>query len=254
MSQQKPEPVGNALITGSSRGIGKAIALELASLGYNVCVNYSSSSSQEAAEELAHSLIQEFGVQSCAIKANVADFDEAKALIEGAKEAFGSLEVLVNNAGITRDGLVARMKEGDFDAVIDINLKGAFNCCKAASSLMMKQRFGRIINMGSIVGVHGNAGQANYSASKAGLIGLSKSLAKELAARNITVNVIAPGFIETDMTDALNEKQQTAILDRIAAKRYGTAEEVAALAAFLAGKDAAYITGQVIGIDGGMSI
>lgn len=174
-------------------------------------------------------------------------------MIEAARGAFGSVDILVNNAGITRDGLLVRMKEEDFDAVIDVNLKGTFNCCKAVASVMMKQRYGRIVNMGSIVGVAGNAGQANYAASKAGIIGFSKSLARELAARNITVNVVAPGFIETDMTGALSETQQASISERIAAKRFGKPEEVTELVCFLAGENAGYITGQVVGIDGGMN-
>lgn len=162
--------------------------------------------------------------------------------------------MLVNNAGITRDGLAVRMKEEDFDAVIDVNLKGTFNCCKAAAQRMMKQRYGRIVNMASVVGVSGNAGQANYAASKAGVIGLTKSLARELAARNITVNAVAPGFISTDMTDALSDKQRDAIAERIAARRFGEPEEVAALVRFLASSGSGYITGQVICIDGGMAL
>ena len=177
-----------------------------------------------------------------------------KGLIEAAFEEFGRIDVLVNNAGITRDGLLARMKDEDFDAVIDVNLKGTFNCCRAAAQRMMKQRYGRIVNMSSVVGVAGNAGQANYAASKAGVIGLTKSIARELAGRNITCNAVAPGFIETDMTDALSEKQRAAIGERIAAKRFGTAEEVAALVRFLASEGSGYITGQVICIDGGMSL
>lgn len=242
-----------AVVTGSSRGIGRAIACELASRGMNVCVNYASEASTGVAENTAAYLRDAFGVAAIAVRADVANGEEAKRLIDAAYESFGRVDVLVNNAGITRDALAVRMKEDDFDAVIATNLKGAFNCCKAATSFMMKQRYGRMISMGSVVGLSGNAGQANYAASKAGLVGLMKSLAKELASRNITANVVAPGFIGTDMTDVLSEKQQAAILERIAAKRLGTPEEVASLVGFLASEQAGYITGQVIGIDGGMS-
>ena len=178
----------------------------------------------------------------------------AKELVEGTVEALGRLDVLVNNAGITRDGLIARMSEEDFDDVININLKGTFNCCKAAAKVMMKQRSGRIINMSSIVGLYGNAGQTNYAASKAGVVGITKSLAKELARRHITVNAIAPGYIATDMTGALSEEQRAAISERVGLGRLGEAQDVAALVAFLASPAAAYITGQVIAVDGGLSL
>lgn len=248
------KPARAAVVTGSSRGIGRAIAEKLAGAGYNVCVNCSSEGGREAVEALARELEAAHGVRVIARVANVADPEQAKDLIEAAYQEFGRIDVLVNNAGITRDGLLARMKDEDFDAVIDVNLKGTFNCCRAAAQRMMKQRFGRIVNMSSVVGVAGNAGQANYAASKAGVIGLTKSIARELAGRNITCNAVAPGFIETDMTDALSEKQRAAIGERIAAKRFGTAEEVAALVRFLASEGAGYITGQVICIDGGMSL
>lgn len=243
-----------AVVTGSSRGIGRAIAEKLAGAGYNVCVNCSSESGLEAAGALADELAAAHGVKVIARVANVADPEQAKGLIEAAFEEFGRIDVLVNNAGVTRDGLLARMKDEDFDAVIDVNLKGTFNCCRAAAQRMMKQRYGRIVNMSSVVGVAGNAGQANYAASKAGVIGLTKSIARELAARNVTANAVAPGFIATDMTDALSEKQREAIVGRIASKRLGEPEDVAKLVRFLASEDAGYITGQVVCIDGGMSL
>ena len=251
--EAKPARKG-ALVTGSSRGIGRAIAEKLASEGMNVCLNCSSAASLPQTQELACELTMKYGVKSIALVANVASAEEATTLVESAHTAFGRLDVLVNNAGITRDGLVARMKEEDFDAVIDVNLKGTFNCCKAATKIMMKQRFGRIVNMSSVVGVSGNAGQANYAASKAGVIGITKSLAREIASRNVTVNAVAPGFIATDMTDALSDKQKEAIAGRIAAGRMGEPEDVANLVAFLASDGAGYITGQVICIDGGMAL
>ena len=251
--EAKPARKG-ALVTGSSRGIGRAIAEKLASEGMNVCLNCSSAASLPQTQELAVELTMKYGVKSIALVANVANAEEATSLVESAHTAFGRLDVLVNNAGITRDGLVARMKEEDFDSVIDVNLKGTFNCCKAATKIMMKQRFGRIVNMSSVVGVFGNAGQANYAASKAGVIGITKSLAREIASRNVTVNAVAPGFIATDMTDALSDKQKEAIAGRIAAGRMGEPEDVANLVAFLASDGAGYITGQVICIDGGMAL
>ena len=244
----------SAVVTGSSRGIGRAVAEELARAGFNVCVNCSSERGLADTQKLAEQLEADHGVRAIAVAANVAEAAEAAALVEAAHEAFGRVDVLVNNAGITRDGLLARMKDEDFDAVIDVNLKGTFNCCKAAAQRMMKQRYGRIVNLSSVVGVAGNAGQANYAASKAGVIGLTKSIARELAARNITANAVAPGFIETDMTDALSEKQRAGIVERIASKRLGAPEDVAARVRFLASEEAGYVTGQVICIDGGMSL
>ena len=244
----------SVVVTGSSRGIGRAIALELAKRGHAVCVNYTSASSAEEAQKVADNIKHVYNVDSFAFQADVSKSEQAQMLIDAVKEQFGSVDILVNNAGINRDGLIARMKEEDFDRVIEVNLKGVFNCCKSATSYMMKQRYGRIINMSSIVGIAGNAGQSNYAASKAGIIGLSKSLARELASRNITVNVVAPGYIETDMTRALSEKQQSAICDRIASKRLGSPEDVAFLVGFLTDEKAGYITGQVVGVDGGMSL
>lgn len=243
-----------AVVTGSTRGIGREIARELAAAGMNVVVNSSSEKSLPAAEALAAEIAGRFGVEAVAVAANVADEAEANALIAAATDAFGRVDVLVNNAGITRDGLAARMGDADFDAVIDINLKGTFHCCRAAAKVMMKQRWGRIINMSSVVGVYGNAGQVNYAASKAGVIGMTKTLAKELARRNITANAVAPGFIATDMTDALSEAQKEAIVGRIGSGRLGEPADIAHLVRFLASDEASYITGQVICVDGGMSL
>ena len=243
-----------AVVTGSTRGIGREIARELAAAGMNVVVNSSSEKSLPAAEALAAEIAGQFGVEAVAVAANVADEVEANALIDAALDGFGRVDVLVNNAGITRDGLAARMGDEDFDAVIDINLKGTFHCCRAAAKVMMKQRWGRIINMSSVVGVYGNAGQVNYAASKAGVIGMTKTLAKELARRNITANAVAPGFIATDMTDALSEAQKEAIVGRIGSGRLGEPADIAHLVRFLASDEASYITGQVICVDGGMSL
>ena len=254
MGDETQAPRRAALVTGSSRGIGRAVAEELARAGFDVCVNCSGEKGLAAARDLAEKLAAECGVRAVAHAANVADAAEAQALVNAACEAFGRLDVLVNNAGITRDGLLARMKEEDFDAVVGVNLKGTFNCCRAAVPRMMKQRFGRIVNMSSVVGVAGNAGQANYAASKAGVIGLTKSIAREVASRNVTANAVAPGFIETDMTAALTDKQRDAMAERIAARRLGSPADVAALVRFLASDEAGYVTGQVICVDGGMSL
>lgn len=243
-----------AVVTGSSRGIGKTIAERLAQDGCNIIVNCSHEGGLPAAQQTADNLAHDYGVQARAIAADVSREDEAKRLIDGAISAFGRVDILVNNAGITRDGLIMRMKEADFDAVINVNLKGTFNCCKAVAKPFMKQRYGRIINMSSVVGVHGNAGQANYAASKAGVIGLTLALSRELASRGVTVNAIAPGFIETDMTAALSEAQRTSIAERIGAGRLGLPDDVANLARFLASDEASYITGQIICVDGGLSL
>lgn len=241
----------SAIVTGASRGIGRAIAIELAKRGANVLINYAGS--ENAANETANAC-KEFGVEAIVCKADVSNTEEVAAMVEKANEAFGKIDILVNNAGITRDKLVMAMSEEDFDDVININLKGTFNCTKMVSKLMMKQRYGRIINISSIIGVRGNAGQTNYAASKAGIIGLTKSVAKELAARNVTVNAIAPGMIETDMTDVLSDKVKEAMLSSIPAKRAGKPEDIAYAVAFLASKEAEYITGQTICVDGGMAV
>jgi len=238
-----------AVVTGASRGIGRAVAIKLASLGANIVLNYRSSI-KSVEEVLAE--IKAMGANAVAVQGDISNFAEAEKVIKAAVENFGSLDILVNNAGITKDGLLARMKEEDFDSVIETNLKGTFNCIRHATPIMMKQRRGRIINMSSVVGVAGNAGQINYAASKAGVIGMTKSAAKELASRGITVNAIAPGFIQTDMTDALSDKVKEELLSGIPLKRLGQADEVAELAAYLASESASYITGQVININGGM--
>ncbi|RXI98041.1 3-oxoacyl-[acyl-carrier-protein] reductase [Anaerobacillus alkaliphilus] len=240
-----------ALVTGASRGIGRAIAIELARHGVNVAVNFAGNA-QKAEEVVAE--VQSFGVQAIAIKADVANSDEVTAMVKQTIEAFGSLDILVNNAGITRDGLIIRMKEEDWDAVINTNLKGVFNCSKAVTRQMMKQRFGRIINISSVVGVLGNAGQANYVAAKAGVIGLTKTLARELANRNITVNAVAPGFIETDMTDELPEEIKQELLKQIPLAKLGKAEDIASVVRFLVSEDANYMTGQTLHVDGGMAM
>ncbi|HJA62799.1 MAG TPA: 3-oxoacyl-[acyl-carrier-protein] reductase [Candidatus Intestinimonas stercoravium] len=240
-----------ALVTGGSRGIGRAICLELAARGAAVAVNYAGNAA--AAEETVEAC-KALGVDAFALQADVADAAACEAMVKETIARFGRLDILVNNAGITRDGLMLTMKEADWDAVLDTNLKGAFHCMKAAYRPMMKQKYGRIVNLSSIVGLRGNAGQANYAASKAGLIGLTKSLAKELAARNVTVNAVAPGFIDTDMTAALPEKAREAMLSTIPMGRLGQAEDVARAVAFFAGEGAGYVTGQVLCVDGGMAV
>lgn len=240
-----------AVVTGGGRGIGRAVCLALAAQGADVVVNYAGSA--EAAGETAKAC-RALGVRAIAVQADVADEAQAAALVETAVREMGGVDILVNNAGITRDGLLLRMSEDDFTRVLDTNLKGAFHCMKAACRGMMRRRAGCIVNISSVVGVRGNAGQANYAASKAGLIGLSKSAAKELASRGVTVNCIAPGFIDTAMTAALPEAVKEKLLAEIPMGRFGAAEDVAAAAAFLASDAAAYITGQVLCVDGGMAM
>ena len=242
-----------AVITGSTRGIGKAIAIKYASLGCNIVINYRSEKDEVNARELSDE-IGKLGVDTLIVKANIGDFEEAKNLVEKAKEKFGKVDILVNNAGITKDNLILRMNESDFDDVINVNLKGSFNCLKAVTPIMLKQKRGKIINMASVVGVIGNPGQVNYCASKAGVIGMTKSLAKELGGKNINVNAIAPGFIDTDMTRVLSEDQKKNILSQVPLKRLGLVSDIANVAAFLASEDSDYITGQVIHVDGGMAM
>lgn len=238
-----------ALVTGASRGIGRAIALLMAKQGADVVVNYSGS--EGAAQETVDAILA-MGRKAIKIKANVGNAEEVAAMVEEAHSTFGRIDILVNNAGVTRDGLLMRMKDSDWDDVININLKGVYLMTKAVSKIMMKQRSGKIVNMTSVVGVTGNAGQANYSASKAGVIGFTKTCAKELASRGITVNAIAPGFIHTDMTDVLSDKVKEAMVHTIPLGRMAEPDEVAAVAVFLASDMSSYITGQVINVDGGM--
>ncbi|WP_302760085.1 3-oxoacyl-[acyl-carrier-protein] reductase [Christensenella hongkongensis] len=238
-----------ALITGASRGIGRELALRLADEGNNIVVNYLFED-EDYAGTVAE--IEKKGVKAIAIKADASKFDEVEAMIKQTVETFGSIDILVNNAGITRDGLLARMKEEDFDAVINVNLKSVFNCCRHAVPYMMKQRSGRIINMASVVGLCGQGGQTNYSASKAGMIGFTKSLAKEIGSRGITVNAVAPGFVETPMTDAMPEKAREEILSSIPLRHGGTVDDIADAVAFLASDAASYITGHVLSVNGGM--
>lgn len=237
------------LVTGASRGIGREIALEFARQGANVAVNFSGS---EAKANEVVDLIKELGRDAFAIQCDVSNSESVSTMVKETIDRFGKLDVLVNNAGITRDNLLMRMKEDEWDDVININLKGVFLCTKAVTRQMMKQRNGRIINVASIVGVSGNPGQANYVAAKAGVIGLTKTSAKELAARNITVNAIAPGFITTDMTDKLTEEVKSEMLKVIPLARFGEPKDIAKVAVFLASDDSSYMTGQTLHIDGGM--
>ena len=238
-----------ALVTGAGKGIGRAIALRLANEGANVVINYSGS--EDAAADCAAEC-EKAGVRTLRVKADVSDAAQVEEMFARAVEEFGTVDILVNNAGITRDKIILRMKEEDFDSVLDINLKGSYNCMKAASKIMLKQRSGRIISISSIVGLRGNAGQVNYSASKAGIIGMTKSLARELASKGINVNAVAPGFIETDMTKALPESGKEKLLAVIPAGRMGKSEDIAGAVLFLAGPDSSYVTGQVLTVDGGM--
>ncbi len=240
-----------AVVTGGSRGLGRAVCLELAGGGANVALCYAGN---EAAAKETAAAVEAAGGHALALRCDVCDAAQVDALFKAAAEEFGRVDILVNNAGITRDNLLLRMSEEDFDAVIAANLRGAFLCMKAASRRMLKQRYGRIVNLSSVVALRGNAGQVNYAASKAGIIGMTKSLAKELAARGVTVNAVAPGFIETDMTAVLPEAAREAARSAIPLGRLGAPEDVARAVAFLASGEAAYITGQVLAVDGGMSM
>lgn len=238
-----------AIVTGASKGIGRVIAINFAKEGAKVVLNYRSddNGAQEVLKEIENS-----GGVAFLHKGDVSDFSVAEDLIKFCIEKFSRIDILVNNAGITRDTLLLRMKEEDFDSVINVNLKGSFNCVKHASSFMIKQKYGKILNISSVIGLIGNVGQINYAASKAGIIGMTKSLAKELGSRGINVNAIAPGFIETDMTSVLEDKTKETIMSHIPLKRMGSVEDVSNLAVFLASDLASYITGQVITVDGGM--
>ena len=241
--------IKTAIVTGGSRGIGRQTVLELARNGYAVAIVYRGN--EEKANETMQMAMAE-GAEAIAIKCDVASMESVTSMVNAVMEKWGRVDVLVNNAGQTADGLLMRMSEEDFDKIISVNLKGTFNCVKAVASIMMKQRYGRIVNLSSVVGVTGNAGQANYAASKAGIIGFTKSVAKELASRGITANCVAPGYVETDMTEVLSDKIKEAILAQIPMKRCADPKEIASVIGFLVSEKANYITGQVINVDGGM--
>lgn len=243
-----------ALVTGGGQGIGKAIALKLADSGADIIINYIDIANNKEIAENTKKEIEELGVNCTLISANVASFDETKDMFDQVKKKYGRLDILINNAGITRDNLILRMKEEDFDSVIDVNLKGTFNCMKHATRLMMKQKYGRIVSLSSVVGIIGNAGQVNYSASKAGIIGMTMSLAREVGSRGITVNAVAPGFIQTAMTDVLSDEIKNQMLAQIPLGCLGEVEDISSTVLFLVSDEAKYITGQTIHVDGGMAM
>ncbi|MDE5947042.1 MAG: 3-oxoacyl-[acyl-carrier-protein] reductase [Oscillospiraceae bacterium] len=243
-----------AIITGASQGIGACIAKRLAKDGFDIAINHYPSDSDKVNAEKVAEECQAFGVKSVCFPADVSKYDECEKMVKNIKNEFGSIDVLVNNAGITKDGLLARMSEESYDAVIAVNQKSVFNMTKHVSLVMMKQRSGHIINLASVAGLYGNAGQFNYSASKAAIIGMTKTTAKEFGSRGITCNAVAPGFIKTPMTDKLTDAQRDAMLAQIAMKRYGEVEEIAGVVSFLASSDSSYVTGQVIEISGGLSM
>lgn len=243
-----------AIITGASQGIGACIAKRLARDGFDIAINYYPSENDKTNAEKVAEECKEFGIKAVCFPADVSKYSECEKMVKDIKSEFGSIDVLVNNAGITKDGLLARMSEESYDAVIAVNQKSVFNMTKHVSLVMMKQRSGHIINLASVAGLYGNAGQFNYSASKAAIIGMTKTTAKEFGSRGITCNAVAPGFIKTPMTDKLTDAQRDAMLAQIAMKRYGEVEEIAGVVSFLASSDSSYVTGQVIEISGGLSM
>ncbi|HEY4388537.1 MAG TPA: 3-oxoacyl-[acyl-carrier-protein] reductase [Ktedonobacteraceae bacterium] len=251
-AQTRPLSGKTALVTGASRGIGRAIALELGRMGANICINYLSNEVQ--AQAVVELLQNEYGIQACAIAADVSKAEEVERLFRETQKNLGPVQILVNNAGVTRDNLLLRLSEADWDSVLDTNLKSAYLCSKAAIRMMLRAQEGVIVNIASVVALIGNPGQANYTAAKGGLIALSKTLAREVGSRNIRVNVIAPGFIETDMTASLTQEARSALAQRIALGYLGQPEDIAAVAGFLCSPRARYITGQVWSIDGGLSL
>lgn len=243
-----------ALVTGGSQGIGKAVCLKLASLKANIAINYLDIGNNKEIAMQTKKEVEAYGVKAIIVSGDVSSFAQTELMIKEVIKEFGRIDILVNNAGITKDALMMRMKEEDFDKVIDVNLKGTWNCMKHVTRIMMKQKYGKIISMASVVGVIGNAGQVNYSASKAGIIGMTMSLAREVASRGINVNAVAPGFIQTDMTAVLSDEVKASLMKNIPLGTLGTAEDVADAVAFLASDNSKYITGQVIHVDGGMAM
>lgn len=244
--------MGTALITGASQGIGACIARRLAKDGYNIALNHLPTDNDKANAEAVAAECREFGVEVELFPANVADYAQCESMVKAVKARFSTIDALVNNAGITKDGLMARMTEEQYDAVIAVNQKGTFNMMKLVGTVMMRQRHGRIVSLASVAGLYGNPGQINYSASKAAIIGMTKTVAKELGSRGVTANAVAPGFIKTPMTDAMTEEQRQKMLEQVSMKRYGEPEEVASVVSFLCSDDASYVTGQVIEISGGL--